>query len=120
MRYCQAHWDVLRQAVKDRGMWDLVPTSGQEATERMAEQLRGGEPKFDPLMSLHWHYVNSAIENSGLFILGHNPDDPEGHHCPLCAFEKYAKNFDAPADVGRIADEIREYCIKKGFIPKVS
>lgn len=118
MRICREHWQVCRDAIDSRGMGGLVAGSGEEAFERMTDELKGGKPPFDPLMSMNWHWSNAALESGGLYIMGQNPDDADGHYCPLCEFTKHAKGFDATTEVGRIADQMLEHCRAEGLVAK--
>lgn len=92
MKFCQHHWDMLRQAIKDRGMESLVPTSGAEAEARMAEVAAGNASAFDPLMACHWMIVNRAVEFGGLYLIMAKPDG--GDFCPVCE----AMEHTAPVD----------------------
>lgn len=78
MKFCQPHWDSLRTAIKDRGLYALVADSGHQAVSNMVSELNDGPTidNFDPLMSAHWAIVNNLadIEPRVLFM-----DD-----CPLC------------------------------------
>jgi hypothetical protein len=103
MRFCQDHWDRLREAIDARGLTDLVATSGALAAAQQAAQAERGAADvttFDPLMSAHWGILSnamSAIQAGGgapLYLMaGDQPEDPvdlpggEGKtwpRCPLC------------------------------------
>jgi len=119
MKFCMDHWNLCRAAVDDRGMTPLVAADGAEAIERTVEELNGGTPKFDPLMSMHWHWTNSALEAGGLYLMGQNDTgENEGHFCPVCEFVKHSEGFDAKEAIGSVADQIAEYCRAEGLIPK--
>lgn len=98
MKFCEKHWEALRQGVQDRGMWHLVPKSGEAVIDNMAQELQGGEEVFDPLMGAHWRIANRVLEsigkNSGpeaaLSALG----DPDW--CPLCAVQSSYDWWDGP------------------------
>ena len=78
MKICQPHWDMLRDAIKARGLYALVAESGQQAESNMASELSTGPTidNFDPLMNAHWAIVNNLadIEPQILFMDG----------CPIC------------------------------------
>lgn len=118
MKICKDHWQLCRDAIDSRGMSGLVAGSGEAAFENMRDELEGGKPPFDPLMSMNWHWSNGALKYGGLYIMGQNPDDPEGHYCPLCEFTKHAKDFDATVEIGRVADQMLEHCRAEGLVPK--
>jgi hypothetical protein len=121
MKFCKEHWQLCRDAVDERGMSPLVAADGEEAMERTVEELQGGKAKFDPLMSLHWHWTNSALRNGGLYLMGQNETgENEGHYCPVCEFAKHMAGFDAKSAIGGIADQMAEHCRAEGLIPRAS
>ena len=73
---CKPHWDELREAIRARGIYDMVSANGPE----LAERLQAG--KFDPLMSAHMAIVTNAMQVVGLDIMANNEDGSE--RCPLC------------------------------------
>lgn len=84
MQMCPSHWEALRQGVKDRGLWHLVATSGEEAFAQVQDELAGtADPqRFDPLISANWAMFSTAIQFGGLEML-------DGQHCPLCEADKH-------------------------------
>lgn len=91
MKWCQAHWDALREGVKARGLWQFVPESGEEACENAVLELKGHGSTFDPLSGAMWQLTNQVLENhkrSGappeamLSMIG-GPD-----WCPMCDVQK--------------------------------
>jgi hypothetical protein len=89
MRFCQPHWDQLRDAVRSRGLYDFVASSGKEAVARMAAQFEDasdGKP-YDPLMAAHFMIVDRALELGGLYLMTQKEDGSE--YCPLCEMEAH-------------------------------
>lgn len=86
MKFCQPHWEMLRQAVRDQGMWELVAQSGEECAQRTVSQLEeGAQPaNFDPLMQLHWMIVNRVSEKPDMLMFLMS-----GDHCPMCEAGKH-------------------------------
>lgn len=103
MKWCQDHWDRLREAIEARGLGHLVAPDGQTAAAQLADELERGD--YDPLMDAFWATNSNAartIERAGgspLYLSGGEPpDDPtpedavdlpggEGRtwsRCPLC------------------------------------
>lgn len=85
MKFCIPHWEKLKNGIKQRGLWHLVPTNGKEA----AEKLEAGQP--DPLMDAHNRVMMAAIRDGGPYIL-------TGDYCPLCELGKAAKAQSEPPD----------------------
>lgn len=109
MRFCQDHWDRLRQAIHKRGLGSLIAPTGETAVAQMAAELEAGEgptpTTFDPLMSAHWAIANNVMETmqragaNPLYLMAsdetsQDPVDPaiygaehDGRtwpRCPLC------------------------------------
>ena len=93
MKFCQTHWNNLRQAIKARGLWDMVAGSGEEAVQQAKDQLGGKEQtkeNFDPLMAAHWTICNNAMDTlkrigaNPLALLTQPPEDHPEWECPLC------------------------------------
>lgn len=84
MKFCQAHWDKLKQAIDDRGLKTFVSQSGEQAVTRAMNELEGAaNPKsFDPLMTAHLAIVGRALEIAGLHLMVDNEDGTD--RCPLC------------------------------------
>lgn len=94
MRMCEHHWDLLKEGVKNRRMWHFVPTSGEEATERMKAELeqtvKDPEKHFDPLTGSMFNIATSVGKNiersedplAALQAVG----DP--NWCPLCTVQQ--------------------------------
>lgn len=125
MRICKDHWAMCRQAIEDRGMAGLVAKDGKTALDDTLADLQG-EPdlkneRFDPLMSMHWHWMNNALQEGGLYLMGQTEDGSnDGHYCPLCEYTKHAKGFDGSAAIGLVADQMLEFARGEGLVPKVA
>lgn len=123
MKFCQEHWSLCRKAVDDRGMSSLVARDGQAALDNVVAELQGDDAKktFDPLMSLHWHFVNEALRCGGLYVMGDDPSGKnEGHYCPLCEFASNSHGFIAEEAIGNIANQMADWARSEGLIPAVS
>ncbi len=83
MKMCKPHWEALREAIKARGLYDLVAKSPEEAVQNTVRQIRGEDAKFDPLMEAMNMICGNAMQAGGLAILGMKEDGTE--HCPICS-----------------------------------
>ena len=85
MKFCQPHWQSLRDAIAARGLNHLIAKDGKEAVERMVKEVKGEDKAldFDPLMSAHWAICGNAIRCGGLYLMS-------GDYCPLCELNKHA------------------------------
>ena len=121
MKFCQSHWEDLRAKIRERGLYGLVATSGEQAMSQMVKSLEGAAPKstFDPLMSLHWMIVNRAMSVAGLELMMVNEDGSE--RCPLCYLIANCPCGQGEACPIRkwpdgAADAVREEAIKLGLM----
>lgn len=87
MKMCQIHWDALKQAITDKGMFHLVSKDGHELLDRMKKELNEEFAQFDPLMSAHNSIVSAAIAAGGIGIMGR--DENGNEYCPLCECDKH-------------------------------
>ena len=102
MKFCQNHWDKLKDAIKARGIFDFVAGSGEEAVKQMKEQLEGKPEaieRFDPLMAAHWAIANNAIDvlkrigQSPLIMMAPDPEYPQ-LECPICCLNFLSAEHD--------------------------
>lgn len=80
MQFCPPHWDALKDAVRERGMYHLVSPSGREVVDAAVRELKGQpeEPgDFDPLAKATWMIYGRFVETVGLAAMN-------GDKCPLC------------------------------------
>lgn len=92
MKMCQRHWDLLKDAIKERGLYDLVAPDGKAAMTNMASEVQSGSKvtNFDPLMAAHNDIWGHAMDLAGLAVMSPNPDGSE--KCPIC----YCADLHAP------------------------
>lgn len=98
MKWCQPHWDALRDGVKARKMWRFVPETGEEALENTVLELQGAGVTFDPLSGAMWQLTNQVLENyarsghpNAIAMFG-APD-----WCPMCDVQSSFEWWDDPA-----------------------
>lgn len=105
MKFCQDHWDALRQRIDDRGLTHLIAKDGKVAAEQMAQQIQERDvtkDTFNPLMSAHWAIAGNAMQmlqragvNPLYLMSGGDEDKVDGRYgaayegrtwprCPLC------------------------------------
>lgn len=93
-RFCQPHWDKLREAIADRGMEHLIPQSGVTAAMQLVDALeREGEAtpvNYDPLMGA-WSALLGNLSNiipTLIFMEG----------CPMCIVIDSGKHHGVPQE----------------------
>lgn len=103
MKFCQPHWDALKDKVKEKGMWSLVSDGPDKAVEFI---INPGPQTFEPLMSCHNMIVTNALQAGGLYLM-------QGDYCPLCEAEK---NHPEPGNAERwikhATDAALDYCTR--------
>lgn len=122
MKMCMVHWTLMRASIEEHGLDGLVAKSGEAALEALVDDVKQvPDPKnerFDPLMSMNWHFMNGALERGGLYLLG--VDEKGEQYCPLCEYEKHAPGFVAKTQIDSVASQIQAWCREQGLIPKVA
>lgn len=83
MKFCQPHWDELREAILDHGLGHLIAANGREAASRTKAELEGKATvaDFDPLIAAHNMIWKRALQTLGLGIM-------VGDLCPVCELLK--------------------------------
>lgn len=121
MKFCQQHWDKLRDAINARGLGQFVASSGDEATRRMAAELDSKGVKrttFEPLMGAFWAISSNAISAAGLEIMAPNEDGTD--RCPLCFLLASCSCGLDPCPfatwIDRAADDQRAHAVQLGLL----
>lgn len=115
MRFCIEHWARLRAAIHEKGMSQLVASSGAEAVARLRAELEGtaDDSTYDPLMSAHNAITARALQQGGLYLMMKKDDGSD--YCPLC--EARDKGGADPAEwIDSCTDSIRRYCEERGIL----
>lgn len=124
MRICKDHWALCRQAIEDRGLSSLVARNGKEACYNAVADIEGEpDPKnerFDPLMSMNWHWSSVALQAGGLAMMGEGPAENDGNLCPLCELDVHYADFNPAERVNDVADQMAAWARSEGLIPSVS
>jgi len=121
MKFCQPHWDQLREELKKQGLYFMVSKSGEEVVNRFVKEGDGQAVAPDPLMEAH----NMILQRGLQFlphIIGSNPDDTEGHYCALCEANKYlpphpvTKIECATSWIETLCQHLKEEYTKEGWL----
>lgn len=113
MKFCDKHWEQLRQAIKDKGMWSLVSKSEGEAVQEIVNELHGRVHKYDPLMTAHTAIVAAALKDGGLYLL--STDEDGKAYCPLCEGDKQSEGLSTDWINGS-TDDCLAYCKNHGLL----
>lgn len=115
MKMCQPHWDALRKAIEDRGLYHLVAKDGKTAIDNLKAELegRGDKSNYDPLMTANLMICDTALQMGGLYLLN-------GEHCPLCEAAKHLGANAPEVWINGCTDSILEYCQKHGIVGQPS
>lgn len=129
MKICTDHWRLMKETIEAKGLGSLIAKNGAAAIDAEVRQLEEAQltgkvseqtskETFDPLMSMYWHFTNDALRCGGLYLLGQKEDGSE--YCPICEFEKHSEGFVVKDQIVSVANQMHEYCIKEGLIPRLS
>lgn len=104
MKFCQPHWDALREAIESRGLSSLIAESGEQAVANLRAEMEGKQTleNYDPLQSAHWAIVNNVLGVVGgpnaLYLVA--SDEPQKDEkgvewpvCPLCYLNQAHRMF---------------------------
>lgn len=86
MKFCQEHWDILRENLRKEGIYDWVATSGEMAVDMLKDEIARGEHtqvNYDPLMACHTMMMDRTLEMVGLYCM------TKDFGCPICFFNSY-------------------------------
>ena len=110
MKFCQAHWDQLKEAVRRKGMWRHVAESGAAVMRQTIKELEGtkGPEDFDPLMGCFWMILNRVVQETGLQFMQENSE------CPLCSLDSQLPG-DATEWIEGCTDAARAHCQELGL-----
>lgn len=89
MKACQRHWDMLREAIRVRGLEDLVAKDGEQAIKNVVSELEGtanARSTFDPLMAAYFMIVNNSLAYCGPVLMMPNEDGSQ--KCPICFIQQ--------------------------------
>jgi hypothetical protein len=120
MRFCQPHWDQLRDAIAKRGLAHLVARHGAELVERLERQSEDGvvtKDTYDPLMDAHNMIVARVFERA--------PHILTGDFCPVCEAITGLARWQAASRervedhfINGPANAVLRYCEDQGFVEK--
>lgn len=112
MKMCQDHWDKLREAIRERGLYEFVAKSGDVASEKMKAELEStaDETKpYDPLASANWGIATQAVEQGATYIMF-------GDYCPLCEVETHAGSSSSQDWINGCTDAILNDFRENGWV----
>ena len=130
MKICPTHWNMLKDACRDRGMWHLVHQSGEAAAEALARQMQSGSEDsddFDPLLHANMMIWVQALEMGGPYLMD-SPSEGE-HYCPICEVMKYtelppsaAKRYASVEEfwTAGVMDALLDSARERGLVPRLS
>lgn len=108
-KWCQPHWDQLREAVRVRGLDKFGAQNAEEAHRDMVDQAQGEETQFDPLMGSFWRLSNAVLETAGLRAVG---------QCPMCILRDESDPELKLVDdwIDGVTDSAHQYAVEQGLI----
>lgn len=109
---CQPHYEQLKQAIRDRGLWPLVAQSPEAASANIEAQVNGDQdPKnYDPLLNATMMIYHQGVKQGGLYMM-------TGDYCPLCELEAHTTWGKAAEWISGCTDAVLEYCRTHKLVP---
>ena len=133
MKFCQTHWDKLKEAIREAGIYGFAASSSDQIAAKMVKEIDAGASKstFDPLMNGYLAILSNALDAAGLQVMGPNEDGSD--RCPLCFMNEAHRalckdgpgcTFSYDPWIGFAARDQREKAVELGLMasdaPKVS
>lgn len=110
MKFCETHWNRLREVINQKGMGHLVSKSTEELNDRMLKQNKNNLTFIDPLITSMLTINKAALDQGGLYLMSTKPDGT--HYCPLCEGEKQLEGL-AEDWIDGVTDEVKALLIQK-------
>lgn len=105
MKFCLPHWNQLKDAIKARGLGDMIAASGEEAVKMLTSPQDKIE-NFEPLMTAHNILVHNALNAGGMYLLGQKEDGTD--YCPICEAEEHGATGWIEQAADMVAERARE------------
>lgn len=123
MRICTLHWVMCRQAVVDAGLDSLITKNDEAMMADVIADIQGlpdiNHERFDPLMSMNWHFHGQALKAGGFAVMGEGPESNGGHYCPICELAThYPDQFDPQKEINSVASQMQTWARNEGLVPK--
>lgn len=85
MKFCASHWEALKEEIKRRKLWHLVPKDTMDLEEMFQQppEIRDKDPLLTSVMALSY----TAIRCGGTYL--NDKDENGNHYCPLCEANKH-------------------------------
>lgn len=80
MQICQDHWHELRNAIRQRGLWELVASGTPPTLQVTGQEAEPPQEMLDPLRTTSLMISDQAVMAFGSYLLTRND-------CPLCEVE---------------------------------
>lgn len=117
MYLCQDHWHELKNAIRQRGLWGLVPRSvdSHVATNGTAQNSAGlsEPPNPDPLSIAVSLISAQALSAFGEYLLTRQ-------YCPLCEVEENLGRELSFEWISTDADTVLQLCKERNLISRES
>jgi len=93
VKFCDEHWERLKDAIRQAGLWSLVSEDGEHAARKLQSEMSDGSTvdNFDPLMAAHnlifgcaLEMIHTQYDQNLLMLMAGSAEHPEWA-CPICA-----------------------------------
>lgn len=93
VEFCTSHWNQLKVAIDQQGLWSLVSEGADDAGRKFQERADGSDPtvdNFDPLLEAWGMLMTHSLQIGAAIILSKGG-------CPLCIMNAdHDERCDAP------------------------
>jgi hypothetical protein len=111
MQICSDHFHELKNAIRQRGLWELVTPDGFISTKSAKNEIdtEMSVSVFDPLVATSLMISEQALRAFGSYLLTSN-------FCPLCEVEGNLGNGMALEWIAVDTDAVLRFCIERNFL----
>ena len=106
MQFCHDHSHVLRNALRQRGLWAFVPSD----SPLIEKEGKATPAEFDPWIMAGLLISEQAVRAFGTYLLS-------GNYCPLCEVEENLGGGSSFEWVDTDAETVFEICRELDLLP---
>ena len=115
MHICQDHWHELKNAIRQRGLWALVPR-GEDSRIATGPRSQSSLGPLEPSNLNPMSLVVSLISAQALMAFG--DDLPSRPYCPLCEVEENLGRGLSWEWIITDADTVLQLCKERNLISR--
>lgn len=112
MKFCDNHWESLKDAIEIRSLSHLVSKNEEDAAARIQKELDGKHSldNYDPLLNAYWMLMQKAVEMGGIYMMSND------NICPLCEVRNNLGLLEDIRWINGCCDSILVFCEENNLV----